>query len=201
MRSSDAAEREQGWALWYQRDGTKLLAYLERRVHTGHSSEQSEDLLQDCFVIGFRNVSSGRYVEQGNSLCAYLYGIARRLLYESARLQKREVSFPQGDDEDVVKQEIELAERVWLSEVLELVKCSCAQKPVLAQRVVAELYSAGKSPDELAHELSKSAGNIRTIAHRTISGIAGDLARQGISLSTQGVRTCLQELYSLDIER
>jgi RNA polymerase sigma factor (sigma-70 family) len=199
MKSDDTCQCQQGWETWYRRDAAALLIFMQRRSQRYLCLEHCEDLVQDCFMIGFRKVSSGHYVNQGSSLRAYLYGIAHHLLQETARSQRKATSLPQTEEAEVKAPVLELADWVCVNEVLTQLRAACGQQPQLNQSVVASLYGDGKSSDAIAQELRISAGNVRIIAHRSITEITRNLACRGHRLSTTAVRSCLQALSYVEV--
>jgi DNA-directed RNA polymerase specialized sigma24 family protein len=88
MTSADETVRQEGWAEWYERDYPDLSTFVNRHSYARGCPEQSQDIIQDSFIKGFENVSSGRYQDRGRSLKAYLYGIAKNLMREAGRLQR-----------------------------------------------------------------------------------------------------------------
>lgn len=191
MRASNAVERQQGWDAWYRRDAPTIQSYIKRRAFLLRCMEHSEDILQDCFLIGFKNVSNGNYQEQGVSLCGYLTGIANNLLREVVRLQKREpVTLNEEIEDDLGISPEDSLDR---DEIVNKVREACAQRSNVYQRVVKGIYVQGKSSNELAKELGKSAGNIRAIAHRAVREIGHSVAHQHhLQLSANAIRACLE---------
>lgn len=192
MRSENPVDRQRGWEAWYLRDAPVLRGYLGRRCQALHCPTHSEDILQDCFLTGFRNISGGRYTEQGKSLCAYLHGIAKNLLYEVIRLQKKETS-DQALADVQVEEKISIENQVYLQEVLKLVEEARSRLSPVHQQVVEGLYGEGKSSNEVATELRKTAGNIRAIARRAVNEIRDYLARQyNLLLPSRSIRVWLE---------
>jgi RNA polymerase sigma factor (sigma-70 family) len=194
MRAANAAERQRGWEAWYRRDAPTIQAYIERRCLALQCSEHSEDILQDCFLVGFRNVSNGLYREQGTSLCAYLVGIAKNLLRELVRLRRREpVELSEEETED--EWGLDPDDSLHLEEVVNRVREAYPYLPHLYKRVVKGLYVESKSSSKLADELGKSGGNVRAIAHRAVREIGQYLECQhSMHLSTEAIRACLEVL-------
>ena len=196
MRSVDASQRTMGWQAWYVRDGARLLASMQRRCQGLGCPEQCEDLVQDCFMVGFRNISSGRYVEQGRPLRAYLYGIAKHLLQEVKWLCRKESLLPEGMEEELVAATPDPTDRVVVEQVLTLVKEAYERQPFLSQHVIEGIYAGGKSSDEMAQQLNKSAGSVRNIAYRSVNDMQSYLAgRHDMHISSSALRSCLEELW------
>jgi len=194
MQSTHPAERQRGWNAWYARDAATLLRYIERRCQAMGCSDHSEDMLQDTFVIGFRNISTGRFAEQGKSLCAYLHGIARNLIYDVARLQRKETLY-EAECDRPVEESISPEDRIELETILRLVAEAYQQLSSLCRSIIHGLYAQEKSSQELSAELRKSAINIRAIARRAVLSIHAYLAdAYGIQLSSDAIRLCLKML-------
>lgn len=194
MQSSNPAERQRGWTAWYSRDAATLLRYTERRCQTLGCGEHSEDMLQDTFVIGFRNISTGHFTEQGKSLCAYLHGIARNVIYDVARLQRKETLY-EAECDRPVEEIISPEDRIELENIMRLVAEAYQQLSSLCRSIINGLYAQEKTSQELSVELRKSAINIRAIARRAVLSIHAYLADSyGIHLSSDAIRLCLKML-------
>jgi RNA polymerase sigma factor (sigma-70 family) len=194
MRAPGHAERQQAWAAWYRRDAPALFSFIDRRCGKFKCREHSEDILQDCFLIAFRNVSNGTYMDQDKGLNAYLAGIAKNRLRELHRLQLREtVSVDEIDVECVPG--LDADSSLYLNEVVNMVRDVYRRRPHVHQRVVAGIYREGKSSSQLAAELGMNAGNVRTIAHRAVREIGHNLKHQhSMDLSSEAIRACLEVL-------
>lgn len=194
MRSPLPGERRDGWAAWYQRDAQALLASIERRCSLLRCRGYGEDLLQDCFLIAFRNVAQGAYRDQGKGLKAYIAGIARNRLRELRRLHKHECS-ADDETENVRDQSLDLHSRACVTEVVRLVREGRTLRPALHQRVVTGIYVEGKSSDQLAAELGIRPGNVRAIAYRTVHEIGCHVRQQHkLQLTAAAIRACLEML-------
>lgn len=196
LTATEATQRRQGWETWYRRDAPVLYAYLARHCQLLYCPEQSEDLLHDCFLAAFRNVSRGRYTEQGISLCAYLHGIAKNLLRELVRLRRREVALPEQEEDSLpVSKAMSLDDQIHLGEVLTWVQAARERGSPLQQRVLAGLYTEDKSSHELARELNQTSDNTRAIASRAVHDIQEYLAHHyAVEVSSGAIRACLQVL-------
>lgn len=192
MQATDVTKRQQGWDAWYQRDALALHSFIARRCQMQRFPEHSEDILHDTFLIGFRNVSTGRYSEQSKPLSAYLHGIAKNLIYETARLQ-RKTSGNIAELEVKESGQLSLDDQLYVKEVLTLIREGYEQQPPLYQQVIDGLYVEGKSSKEMAQKLRKRAGNIRAIAYRAIQEIEKYLERQyKLQLSSKAIRASLE---------
>jgi RNA polymerase sigma factor (sigma-70 family) len=194
MRTADAVERQRGWDAWYRRDAPVIQTYIERRCHVLGLPGHSEDLLQDCFLIGFKNVSNRLYREEKTALRPYLIGIVKNLLHEVIRLQRREPILPTGVEiEDSTA--FGLDDTILMEEIMQWVREARECQSDLYQQVVEGIYGDGKSAAELAGELDKTAGNIRAIAHRAVHDIRQHLVCQHKThLSSRAIRACLEAL-------
>jgi RNA polymerase sigma-70 factor (ECF subfamily) len=192
MQAGDPAERKQGWEAWYRRDAQCLLHFLQQRCRALGCPDQAEDLLQDCFVIGFRNVASGAFSPSDKPLGAYLVGIAKNLLRELYRARQRGLA---DLDEEVAASSsgVEPEDSLFVAEVVGMVRAAAAQGPDVYRQVLAGMYAEGKSSHQLAAELGKNAGNVRAIAHRGVREIGRHLERQhSMHLSAEAIRACLE---------
>ena len=197
MRSSDAVARQRGWEAWYERDGAILLAYLLRRCHLLGCPDQSEDLVQDTFIAGFRNISCGHYVEQGSPLRAYLYGIARNLLRGVEWLCRKESVLPDDKEAELVATTPAPIDHVVVEQVLMLVKEAYERQPLLAQHVIEGIYAYRKSSNEVAQQVNNTAGGVRNIAYRAVNDMQRYLAQKhDLHISSITIRYCLEELSS-----
>jgi RNA polymerase sigma factor (sigma-70 family) len=197
MRSIDAGHRKRGWQAWYERDAATLFGYVQHHCYELGCPEQSEDLVHDTFVVGFRNISSGKYAEQGKPLCAYLYGIAKNMLRKVRWLHNKEgIMLPEDDAAEPVAATADPVDRVMLGQVLTMIEEAYERLSALAQRVITGLYANGKSSKELAAQLKKSAGAVRNIASRSIEDMKSYIAgRYDLQISSDAIRSCLEELW------
>src|SRR5262245_54606251 len=61
MMADDCTVRQCGWKSWYLRDAPTLHVFIEQQCRALGFHDHSEDILQDCFLIGFRNVANHKY--------------------------------------------------------------------------------------------------------------------------------------------
>jgi RNA polymerase sigma factor (sigma-70 family) len=193
MRSTDAAERQLGWQAWYCRDAAAVDAFVRRRCSAFYCADHSEDILQDCFLIGFRKVSTGRYSEQSGPLCGYLFGIAKLLIMALVRGQR---CAPADLNEEVeAKAVLSLDDALYGEEVVMRVHEACTRLSQLEQLVLEGIYLEGCSSDMLAEKLSRTAGNVRIIAHRAVGEVEKYLVRRhNLPISPAAIRACLEAL-------
>jgi RNA polymerase sigma factor (sigma-70 family) len=192
MQARDLAARRAAWETWYRRDAPKLFTLLEQRGRRMGWHGDAEDLVQESFIAAFRNISGGRYVDQGAALGGYLYGIAKNLLYEALRLQRRELAGLESE-ETWAEDGLSLDDALVVNEVRRQVYEAQTRQSPLYRRVVDGLYCEGRSSDEVAVTVGKSAGNTRQIAYRAVNEIADYLKVQhNTHLSSHAIRTCLE---------
>jgi RNA polymerase sigma factor (sigma-70 family) len=196
MRSGDAGQRKLGWQTWYERDALSIFAYLKRRCHELGCPEQSEELVQDCFIVGFKNISSGRFADKGKPLRAYLYGIAKNLLREVRWLRNKESMLPEGNAAEPVAVSLNLLDHAIVEQVLTMIRDAYEHLPLLAQRVITGLYAHGNTSKELASQLNKKASAVGNIASRAIKRIQWYLvAYYDMQLSASTIRFCFEEFW------
>jgi RNA polymerase sigma factor (sigma-70 family) len=194
MQSTNPTTRQCGWDAWYRRDAPILQRFIERHCQDLHCLEFSEDLLQDCFLTGFRNISNGHYREQGRSLCAYLHGIAKNLLREVVRLQRKVPTVCLQEDMPA-EEPITLDDQLYLEQILQLVQEAHYRQSILHRQVVHGLYAEEKSSQEVAGELCTTAGNARAIAHRAVNEMRAYLEQHyHLNLPSSAIRACLPML-------
>lgn len=192
MRASNQVDRQAGWDVWYQRDHQKIQRYVAKRCQVMHCGEHCDDIVQDTFVIAFRKVAEGQYQDQGKSLCSYLYGIARNLVYEVARFNRRNVA----NDDLLVQMQSNaptLIESVVLEQVLTAIVESRGELAPVQQQILDGLYARGETSEQVGTTLKKSANNVRTIALRAIREIEQRLQQHyRLTVPTEAIRLGLQ---------
>jgi RNA polymerase sigma factor (sigma-70 family) len=203
LLAAEPAHRQRAWQRWYERDYPLVSRYSRRRALALGCPEQHDDIAQETFVIAFKNLQSGRFQPQGKALCAYLYGIARNLLYDTARRRAKETTQAAalGVPDDVPDdRQLTLADRACLSDFLATVAQARAELTPSQRRVLDCLYGAGKNSQEVACELAQSAVNVRAIASRAVGALhAAVTKRYEPTLSTDAIRLALQCLDVVDL--
>ena len=191
MTSSDKAIRPKGWQTWYERDHKFLQDRVKYRCIAFSCFVHSQDIVQESFIIGFKNISSRRYIYQGKPLRAYLWGIAKNLIFEVYHLKGKTVN----DEECILSladDTISLEQQFELKSILHIVRKAYDQLPGPYRQVTDGLYRHGKSSKELGKELGKKSNNIRAIARRAVQKIKEYLERiHGIQISPAAIRQCL----------
>lgn len=194
ITATDKQVQQMGWQAWYERDSAIVSAYVNRRCLAMGCSGHTEDIVQDAFVIAFKNIGSGRYQNQGKSLCAYLYGIARNLIYDVIRLRKRELS-EEVDTEHQEQTPLSLEEQIYIQDFLSRVGEARSLLAPSQRTILDGLYSAGKSSKLVSREVKKSAVNVRAIASRAVDEIRNHLASaHALNVSKDAIRLGLQHL-------
>ena len=192
MHTDSRVQRQVGWERWYQRDYAAIHGYVARRCRAVGCTEHSDDIIQDAFMIGFRNIGNGSYQNRGKPLCGYLHGIAHNLVREVARLQNRETT---NDDliDARAAEVLALEDTIFLQQVLTLVQEAKARLSRRQQQILDGLYRRGQTSKQVGAALAKSANNVRIMALRAVNSINEYLDRQhNLSLSTDAIRLCLQ---------
>lgn len=194
MMDDDCRVRQSGWEAWYSRDATAMLAIIKRYCSAAGFQDHSEDILQDCFLIGFRNVARGKYTNQDKGLRAYLSGVAQNLVRELSRLHRREVVILDEHEEKAAVC-ADLDDSIYLQEVLNIVGEAYAQRPDVYRCVIRGIYAEGKTSSQVAVELGKNRGNVRAIAHRAVREIGHHIKQKHhVHLSAEAIRACLTVL-------
>lgn len=192
IRAADRAQRQAGWEQWYARDHATIQRYVNQRCHAVHCAQHSDDIVQETFIIGFRNIANGQYQDRGKPLCGYLHGIARNLVHEFARLQNRE-----SVNEELLEMQaadvLALDDTIFLQQVLLFVQEAKARLSEMQQRILDDLYQQGQTSKQVGTALAKSANNIRIMALRALNAIRSYLVIQyHLNLSLDAIRFCLQ---------
>jgi RNA polymerase sigma-70 factor (ECF subfamily) len=145
-----------------------LFAHLDNRI-------DAEDLTEEVFLRVWRTLPKFR--EQGVPFAAYLYHIARNVLIDHYRRNKRSVSDVSIEDGHVVDRHHDPADTVTnnlehqeLREVL--VQLRDDYREVLVLRFLSEL-----SPEETAQAMNRSVGAVRVLQHRALAAMRKLLVR------------------------
>lgn len=170
-RTDPAAFRE-----FYDQWSRQVLGFFQRRLH---DPDVALDLTAETFAIAFERRASFRWM--GKSPGAWLFGIARRLLYRYLRsqevqrraVQKLGIQVPRNDEESIHRIE-ELVDnqamRLMLRSALDTVKES--------DRLVLELHFLDAMPyPELAQALDCTVNAARVRVHRALGRIEKELSK------------------------
>jgi RNA polymerase sigma factor (sigma-70 family) len=170
-RSDPAAFRA-----FYDQWSRPVLGFFQRRLH---DPDVALDLTAETFAIAFEQRARFRWM--GKSPGAWLFGIARRLLYRYLRkqdvhqraVQRLGMQVPTNDDESFRRIE-ELADNEGMRKLVQAALQSCRE----SDRVVLELHFIDAMPyPELAEFLGCTVNAARVRVHRALQRIERELGR------------------------
>ncbi len=173
---------------FYDQWSRQVLGFFQRRLH---EPDVALDLTAETFAIAFENRRKFRWM--GKRPGAWLFGIARRLLYRYLRsqdvhnraIQRLGVQVPVNDDESIRRIE-ELADNEGMRRLVRAALDSCKE----SDRVILELHFIDSMPyPELAAFLGCTVNAARVRVHRALARIErslGDLEQREGLLSAGG---------------
>ena len=174
---------------FYDQWSRQVLGFFQRRLH---DPDVALDLTAETFAIAFEQ--RGKFRWMGKSPGAWLFGIARRLLYRYLRsqdvhnraIQRMGVQVPHNDEESIRRIE-ELADNEGMRQLVRAALESCKE----SDRVVLELHFIDSMPyPELASFLGCTVNAARVRVHRALARIERRLAeleqQQGLLDATGG---------------
>ena len=174
MKASCPQTKRASWEAWYVRDKAALLAFVNGRTGSLGFNNIAEDIVQNAFEIGFRNIINHKYIVQKVSLYAYLKGIAKNLIREAVRCRQNDNKSQLFDDmhvEDKLGPEMLLVYKECLKSFTEAYSaCSLQQREVLKSN-----YLQGMSSKEAACKLGLTPENIRIITYRAVAAMQQNL--------------------------
>lgn len=153
---------------FYDQWSTSVLAYFQRRVH---DPDLALELTAETFAVAFEK--RGRFRWMGKSPGAWLFGIAKRILFRHLRrgeterraVQRLGIQIPAHDDDSTRRVEEELdGESVRALVVAALEQCRPADRHLLQRHVVDETPYP-----ELAEELGCTVNTARVRVHRALA--------------------------------
>lgn len=159
---------------FYDQWAAPVLAYFQRRVH---DPDLALELTAETFAVAFEKRSRFRWM--GKSPGAWLFGIAKRILFRYLRSQQTEqravvrmgVQIPRNDDESIRRIE-ELMDGAALRELVRSALDSC--KP--SDREILELHVIEEMPyPEVAERLGCTVNAARVRVHRALARIEEQL--------------------------
>lgn len=159
---------------FYDQWSRPVLGFFQRRLH---DPDVALDLTAETFAIAFEQ--RGKFRWMGKSPGAWLFGIARRLLYRYLRSQdvhnraikRMGVEVPHNDDESIRRIE-ELADNEGMRKLVRAALESCKE----SDRVVLELHFIDSMPyPELADFLGCTVNAARVRVHRALARIERQL--------------------------
>lgn len=173
---------------FYDQWSRPVLGFFQRRLH---DPDLALDLTAETFAIAFEQRARFRWM--GKSPGAWLFGIARRLLYRYLRsqdvhnraVQRLGVEVPRNDDESFRRIE-ELVDNEGMRNLVRAALDSCRE----SDRVILELHFIESVPyPELAAFLGCTVNAARVRVHRALARVErrlGELEQQQGLLSAGG---------------
>lgn len=148
----------------YQRYLDPIYRYIRIRVAEDNIAE---DLTELVFLRAFEALS--RYKERGKPFSAFLYQVARNLLVDHYRQQKREV--PLEDADDMAATDSTIDEHIMRSERIEMLQRVMVDlrpdyQEVIRLRVILALPTA-----TVAEWMGRSEGAVRVLLHRALNSM------------------------------
>lgn len=148
----------------YQRYLDPIYRYIRIRVAEDNIAE---DLTELVFLRAFEALR--RYKERGRPFSAFLYQVARNLLVDHYRQQKREVPLETADDMAVSDPTID--EHIMRSERIEMLQRAMVDlrpdyQEVIRLRVILALPTA-----TVAEWMGRSEGAVRVLLHRALNSM------------------------------
>lgn len=153
---------------FYDQWCTQVLGYFQRRVH---DPDLALELTAETFAVAFEK--RGRFKWMGKSPGAWLFGIAKRILFRHLRhneterraVQRLGIQIPPHDDDSTRRVEEELDGESLKDLVLAaLAQCRPADRHILQRHIVDEMPYP-----ELADELGCSVNTARVRVHRALA--------------------------------
>jgi RNA polymerase sigma-70 factor (ECF subfamily) len=156
----------------YQRYLEPIYRYVRIRVA---EDSIAEDLTELVFLRAFEALD--RYKERGKPFSAFLYQVARNLLVDHYRQQKKEVPLEAADH--MVATESTADEHVIRGERIEMLQRALADlradyQEVIRLRVILALPTA-----TVAEWMGRSEGAVRVLLHRALSAMRERLIENG----------------------
>jgi RNA polymerase sigma-70 factor (ECF subfamily) len=158
----EAAQRDPSrFADLYERNFTRVYAYIVRRVGDRH---QAEDLTADVFREALAGIR--RFEWRGAPFVAWLLGIAARVLADHWRRSGRETGNPAPERDAGVPAEIERS--VMLFQLVD-------RLPETQFRVIHLRFVEQKSIREIAHELGRSESAVKQLQFRAMESLRAQM--------------------------
>lgn len=148
-------------------DGTALAAVFDSTARelldvAGHligEPAAAEDLVQETFLAAIRGA---RRYDSSRPVKAWLYGI----LWREAQRARRDAARVVEPDRLPERRNPEPHERLLAREVPEAVERALEELPKRYREVLAPLVREGRAPEEIARELQRAPGTVRSQIHR-----------------------------------
>ncbi len=176
-------------ARWTAGDAAAGRALVERHLPAIHrfffakAADQAEDLIQATFLACVE--SHARFDGRG-SFRAYLFGIARHILYRHYRTKRRrpDLDFQVTSLADLGPGPVSL---VAADESRRVIEASLAALPLDHQIVLELYYWEGMRVAEVAGVMECAEGTIKSRLARARAGLEAELARRGASSLLDGL--------------
>jgi RNA polymerase sigma factor (sigma-70 family) len=173
---------EAAFSTLLHRHGPLVLAVARRILP---SSEDAEDLFQATFLLLARRAKTIRRQE---SLACWLHGVARRLAVRARVQARRRATEEQRAGHDRARTPLPRASWHQLEAVLDE---ALAGLPARYRVPLVECYLRGKTQEEVARDLGRTVGTVRSWVARGRALLRTRLVRRGVSLSAAGLGTVL----------
>ncbi len=164
-----------------RRHGPMVLRFARRVLG---SESDAEDVFQATFLLLARRAA---VIRKRESVASWLHGVAHRLALSArgkrARRQERERQAAEA-------RQIEAPESAW-SELEEALHEVLAQLPAKYRTPLIHCYLEGSTQEEVARQLGKPLGTVRSWLARGRELLRKRLLRRGISLSVEGAGAAL----------
>jgi len=188
IRSNCDTVSHERLSLWMGRDESKIKRFVER-----HNAFFFEDITQESFWIGYRNIRSGKYTQQeGASLTSYLFGIAGRRVIalnrkldnchqpledvdnqgEAKELQVEDLK--QADQIEEVEKQLDLIPRIKL-----MVNAFFTKLSTQDQRILLSKYDEGMDSKEIGKKFGMTNGNVRQRQYRALLALKAEMESAG----------------------
>lgn len=178
LQSDEKELRERAMQVWYQRDREDLKRVIRSRCsrEPWYVELHVEDIVQKAFMIAFRQVRNGKYKDRGKHLIAYLIGIAKNLIRDIRRNDKRHAqrlyyTDDNGDEQErpFEAEEPSVDDKIDRERALRIVGQEIERLSIREQRALVLYKMKGLTSQEVAERLGLTAGNVRQIVRRTIA--------------------------------
>jgi RNA polymerase sigma-70 factor (ECF subfamily) len=148
----------------YKRYLSPIYRYIRIRVAEDYIAE---DLTELVFLRAFESLQ--RYKERGRPFSAFLYQVARNLLVDHYRQQKRELPIEAADD--LAGTDATVEEHIMRSERIEMLQRAMVDlrpdyQEVIRLRVILALPTA-----TVAEWMGRSEGAVRVLLHRALNSM------------------------------
>jgi RNA polymerase sigma factor (sigma-70 family) len=173
---------EAAFSALLHRHGPLVLAVARRILP---SNEDAEDVFQATFLLLARRAKAIRRQE---SLACWLHGVARRLAVRARLQARRRVAEERRAGCDRARADLPRTSWHQLEAVLD---DALAGLPARYRVPLIECYLRGKTQEEVARDLDRPVGTVRSWVARGRALLRTRLARRGVSLSAAGLGTVL----------